>query len=61
MPKIIQFFTIFNPMRYFMVVIRSIFLKGVGIEILWPQLLPLLFMGIFVITLSSLRFRKGLN
>ena len=61
MPKIIQFFTIFNPMRYFMVVIRSIFLKGVGIEVLWPQLLPLLFMGIFVITLSSLRFRKGLN
>jgi len=61
MPKIIQFFTIFNPMRYFMVVIRSIFLKGVGLEVLWPQLLPLLFMGIFVITLSSLRFRKGLG
>ena len=61
MPKIIQFFTIFNPMRYFMVVIRSIFLKGVGLEVLWPQLLPLLFMGIFVISLSSLRFRKGLG
>jgi len=61
MPKIIQFFTLFNPMRYFMVVIRSIFLKGVGIEILWPQLLPLLFIGIVVITLSSLRFRKGLS
>jgi len=61
MPKIIQFFTIFNPMRYFMVVIRSIFLKGVGIEVLWPQLLPLLAIGIVVITLSSLRFRKGLS
>jgi len=61
MPKIIQFFTIFNPMRYFMVVIRSIFLKGVGLEVLWPQLLPLLFIGIVVITLSSLRFRKGLS
>jgi ABC-2 type transport system permease protein len=61
MPKIIQWFTIFNPMRYFMVVIRSIFLKGVGIKVLWPQLLPLLFIGIVVITLSSLRFRKGLS
>jgi ABC-2 type transport system permease protein len=61
MPKIIQFFTIFNPMRYFMVVIRSIFLKGVGLEVLWPQLLPLLFIGIVVIILSSLRFRKGLS
>ncbi|MFH0762428.1 MAG: ABC transporter permease, partial [Candidatus Omnitrophota bacterium] len=30
MPKIIQYFTFLNPLRYFMVVIRSIFLKGVG-------------------------------
>jgi ABC-2 type transport system permease protein len=61
MPKIIQWFTIFNPMRYFMVVIRSIFLKGVGIQVLWPQLLPLLFIGIVVITLSSWRFRRRLG
>jgi len=61
MPKIIQWFTIFNPMRYFMVVIRSIFLKGVGIEVLWTQLVPLFLIGIAVIVLSSLRFRKGLT
>ncbi len=61
MPVVIQWLTIFNPMRYFMVIIRSIFLKGVGIEVLWPQLLPLLVIGIVVITLSSVRFRKGLN
>ena len=61
MPQVIQWFTIFNPMRYFMVVIRSIFLKGAGIEVLWPQLLPLLIIGVVVITLSSLRFRKGLE
>ncbi len=61
MPQIIQWFTIFNPMRYFMVVIRSIFLKGVGIDVLWPQLLPLFIIGVVVITLSSLRFRKGLS
>ena len=61
MPQVIQWFTIFNPMRYFMVIIRSIFLKGVGLEVLWPQLLPLFIIGVIVITLSSLRFRKGLS
>lgn len=61
MPQVIQWFTIFNPMRYFMVVIRSIFLKGVGFDVLWPQLLPLFIIGVVVITLSSLRFRKGLS
>lgn len=61
MPPVIQWFTIFNPMRYFMVVIRSIFLKGVGIKVLWPQLLPLFIIGLVVVILSSARFRKGLN
>jgi ABC-2 type transport system permease protein len=60
MPKIIQFITVFNPLRYFLVILRSIFLKGIGIGILWHQLLPLLVMGGVVITLSSLRFRKRL-
>jgi ABC-2 type transport system permease protein len=60
MPKLIQWFTFFNPLRYFMVVIRSIFLKGVGIDILWMQLLPLLVMGLIVITLSALRFGRKL-
>ncbi|TAM37070.1 ABC transporter permease, partial [bacterium] len=60
MPQAIQWFTFTNPLRYFMVVIRSVFLKGVGIEVLWPQLVPLLFIGLTVITLSYLRFRKRL-
>jgi ABC-2 type transport system permease protein len=58
MPQIIQWFTFFNPLRYFMVVIRSIFLKGVGIDVLWTQLLPLAVMGVAVITFSALKFRK---
>ncbi len=60
MPQIIQWSTFANPLRYFMVITRSIFLKGVGIEVLWVQLLPLLFIGLTVITLSYLRFRKRL-
>lgn len=61
MPQIIQWFTFFNPLRYFMVIIRSIFLKGVGIDILWTQMVPLLIMGFVVISLSTLRFRKKLG
>jgi ABC-2 type transport system permease protein len=61
MPKVIQWFTVFNPLRYFMVVIRGIFLKDIGIDILWNQLVPLMIMGFFVITLSALKFRKSLG
>jgi len=61
MPQIIQWFTFLNPMRYFLVVIRGIFLKGVGIEILWPQLVPLLVMGFVVISLGALKFRRSLS
>ncbi|MFA5747410.1 MAG: ABC transporter permease [Candidatus Paceibacterota bacterium] len=60
MPKFIQWFTLANPMRYFMVVIRSIFLKGVGLDILWTQLVPLLVIGLCVIVFSALRFRKSM-
>jgi ABC-2 type transport system permease protein len=61
MPAIIRWFTFFNPLRYFMVIIRSIFLKGVGIDILWDQILALLVMGAVVITLSAAQFRKRLG
>jgi ABC-2 type transport system permease protein len=44
-----------------MVVIRSIFLKGVGMEVLWAQLLPLVIMGIAVIAFSAFKFRKSLG
>ena len=58
MPEVIRWFTLVNPMRYFLVIIRGIFLKGVGISILWPELLILLVMGMVVISFSILRFRK---
>lgn len=61
MPQIIQWATFFNPLRYFMVVVRTIFLKGVGLEVLWVQLLPLLVMGIAIIAVSTMKFRKNLG
>jgi ABC-2 type transport system permease protein len=58
MPQVIQWFTLINPMRYYLLIIRGIFLKGVGMDILWVNFLPLLAIGIFVITMSTLKFKK---
>ena len=61
MPVVIQWITYANPLRYFLVIIRGLFLKGVGSEILWPQMLALVGLGTTVLRLSSLRFSKRLE
>jgi ABC-2 type transport system permease protein len=61
MPVIFQYLTYANPLRYFLVIIRGIFLKGNGFGILWPQMLSLFILGAAVLILSSLRFRKRLG
>ncbi len=61
MPQVIQYGTYINPLRYFLVIIRGIFLKGSGMDILWPQTLSLLLLSIVVVTLSSLRFKKKIR
>jgi ABC-2 type transport system permease protein len=61
MPLIFQYVTYMNPLRYFLVIIRGLFLKGNGVGILWPQMVSLFVLGIVVLALSSLRFRKRLG
>ncbi len=61
MPKVLQWLTFINPLRYFLVVIRSIFLKGVAIEVLWPQLWGMAALGAGMLALSVIRFRKSLD
>ena len=61
MPEVVQWITYVNPMRYFMEVVRGIFLKGVGLEILWPQILALAVLGGMILTASALRFHKRLD
>ena len=61
MTKLIQYITYLNPLRYFLVILRGIFLKGSDFHILWPQMLALLVMGITILTMSSLRFQKRLG
>ncbi|MFM0455295.1 ABC transporter permease [Paraburkholderia nemoris] len=61
MPKIMQWITLINPLRYFLVVLRSVFLKGVGFAVLWPQLVAMGLLGAVMLTISVLRFRKSLD
>ena len=60
MPRVVQWMTVVNPMRYFLVIVRGIFLKGVGMDILWTQMFPLLVMGIATLWLAVRRFHKTL-
>ncbi len=60
MPRTVQWFTYFNPLRYFLVIVRGIFLKGVGAAVLWPQMAALALMGVATLWLASRRFRKTL-
>ncbi len=61
MPRLLQWFTLVNPLRYFLVVIRAVFLKGVGFAVLWPQLGALAGLAAVMLLLSVLRFRASLQ
>jgi ABC-2 type transport system permease protein len=61
MPLPVQWVTYLNPLRYFMDIVRGVFLKGTGVEILWPQMAMLALMGVAILTFSALRFHKRLD
>ena len=60
MPPFLQWFTYLSPLRYYVEVTLGIFLKGVGLDILWPQALALTAYGLVLMGISTLRFRKSL-
>lgn len=61
MPEIIQGITYIIPLRYFMTIIRGIILKGVGFYELWFEITMLFTMGVLLLVLSSLRFKKRMD
>jgi ABC-2 type transport system permease protein len=61
MPVLFQRASLLIPVRYYAVILRGIFLKGSGLDVLWPQALALLAIGSVVIALAALRFRKRLD
>ena len=61
MPQSMQMLTYINPVRYFMEIVRGIFLQGTGISTLWPQMVALAVFGVTILWLSVLRFHKQLE
>jgi ABC-2 type transport system permease protein len=61
MPPLIQALTYLDPLRYFLVIIRGIFMKGIGISVLWPQMLALLALGLAAFGAGVAGFRRGLG
>ena len=61
MPQLAQWLTWLNPVRYFMEIVRGVFLQGAGVEALWPQMVALAIFGVTILWLSVQRFHKQLE
>jgi ABC-2 type transport system permease protein len=61
MPRVVQWLTHVIPLRYYLVIVRGIFLRGNGFGVLWPQVAVLLAFGVTILGLSALRFQKRLE
>jgi ABC-2 type transport system permease protein len=61
MPTALQWFTNLDPLRFFLVVLRGTFIKGVGLDVLWPQMIAMAILGAGTLTLATLRFHKTLD
>jgi ABC-2 type transport system permease protein len=61
MPEVIQWLTYLIPLRYFIVIVRGIFLKGIGLDVLWPQAAALLAWGLIALGIAASRARKSLD
>jgi len=58
MPKAFQWFTLLNPLRHYLEIVRAVFLKGAGFSALWPQFATLAGVGFAVVALAASRFHK---
>lgn len=61
MPHWLQLLTYANPLRYFLVVLRGSYLKGIGLDILWPQMAAMAGWATLLLTVAILRFHKSLD
>jgi ABC-2 type transport system permease protein len=61
MPRVIQYATFLIPLRYFLVIVRGIFLKGIGLSLLWPEAAAMCAWGIVVLALAVARSRKTVS
>ena len=60
MPKAIQLVTYLIPARYFVAILRGIYLKGIGVKMIWAEGIFLVLFGFIVLMISSWKFKKKL-
>ena len=58
MPQWVQYITYLVPARYFIVILRGIYLKGVGMEALWPNIIALMIFSFIAVRLAIMKFKK---
>ncbi|HPG60271.1 MAG TPA: ABC transporter permease, partial [Candidatus Wallbacteria bacterium] len=61
MPEIVQYLTFLIPLRYFLIIVRGVFLKGVGMEVLYPQYAAMAFISFAILAFSVMRFRRTID
>ena len=61
MPEALQWLTYLDPLRYFLIIIRATYLKGVGLDVLWPQMAGLATLSLSLFALAVLRLHKSLD
>jgi len=61
MPEVLKWISYLIPLRYYLVIIRSILVKGVGISAVQNEVIALAIFGVIIMTLAALRFRKRLD
>ena len=61
MPLVFKYLSLLNPLRHFVAIVRGILLKGVGLSILWPNVLALIAFVAVLLTISINRFRNQLS
>jgi len=61
MPQFLQWLSVIIPLKYFLVIVRSILLKGIGVQLLWTETATLAVMGLVMMAVASSRFRKRLD
>lgn len=61
MPAVLRWFSAIIPLRYYLVIIRAVMLKGSGLDSIWMETLALFAFGVVILVAASLRFRKRLD
>jgi len=61
MPQIVQYITLLDPLRYFLIILRGSFLEGAGLSLFWPQYWPLAVIGVVSMIVAGRLFRRRLS